>query len=155
MPNIRRLPSIPTLLKWRDEGLTHKQMAERVSQMEGVTVGRSAISAALTRAGETDKLRYDDWVPWSVSDKHNGAYPVTMLRAMARYLRTGKSDNLTGYSRSYLHQLRRGNVVIAYHPDTGFWIVPRQEGDGEYIRPTVLDDPHPQFGVRKLRRSRT
>ena len=147
-----KLPSLPTLLRWRDEeGLTHKQIAQRVSEQEGVPVSRSAVSVALLRAGETsEKPRYDDIIPWGVTAKWNTQWPLQMLRRVARQRRgMTLSDGEQKGLLSWMAALQEGSVVVAYHPDTGLWYVPRQDGDLEFTRPEVLTDK-PRFGQRHI-----
>jgi len=148
----QKLPSLPTLIKWRDEeGLTHKQIAERISQQEGVPVSRSAVSVALHRAGEVgEKPRYDDVIPWGVTAKWNTQWPLQMLRRLARRergltLTDGEQEGLL----SWLAALQEGNVVVAYHKETGLWYVPRQDGDLAFTRPEVLTEK-PRFGQRRI-----
>lgn len=139
MPAERIIPSISILLRWRDEGLTHQQMADRVYSQTGKVVTRGAISAALSRAGETHRVRYDDTIPWDrIKIEHNQEYPLVMLRLLARRERSlpiapDQEERLD----SWLERLDREDAVVMYEPrsEAGFYYVPRKREDGEgYVR---------------------
>ena len=139
MPAPRSLPSDSTLLKWRDEGLTHQQIADRVYDREGVRVTRSAVSVSLHRAGETHKVRYLEQVPWDrIKAVHNQEYPLTMLRSLARRNRGLPISQIQSERLdSWLERLGEEQAVVHYEPQSehGFYYVPRQPEDGDgYVR---------------------
>ena len=82
----RLTPSDSTLKKWRiEEGLSLNEIVERVRETEGIEVSRNSIASALSRAGLTNRIRYDDVIPWDrIKTEHNKAYQLTMLRLLAR-----------------------------------------------------------------------
>lgn len=144
MPAPRHLPSDSTLLKWRDEGLTHQQIADRVYEREGIKVTRSAVSVALHRAGETHKIRYADEVPWErIKSVHNQEYPLTMLRTLGRRNRGLPISKIQDERLdSWLNRLDEEDAVVHYEPrsERGFYYVPRlpEDGDGYVRKPSKV-----------------
>ena len=131
----RYLPDDKTLAEWA-KTMTHQQIADRVYRDTGYRVSRSSVSAALSRAGETSKVRYET-IPWRVRVRHNHEYPLVMLRLLARR-NSGEelTDEQSKRLDSWLSRLERDKVVVAYAPDTeeGFFYVPRERGDKNYVR---------------------
>ena len=133
MGAIRILPPDQELIKMVDAGLTHQAIADRVSSEVGQPVSRSAVSAALHRAGASkNNHRYKDVIPWTVKTEHAGAYHVRMLRLVGRRrqqlpLNEDESQRLN----RWLKELDRLNAVVAYAPHTamGFHYVERDEAD--------------------------
>lgn len=132
MPAHRYLPSDSQLAKWREEGLTHQQIADRVYEQTGYRVARSTISAALSRAGLTNKVRYSEWLPWDrIAVEHNGHYAAQMLRAGAR-IEAGEevSESLKQRYESWRKRLESEDACIHYDISTvdGFFYVRRRPG---------------------------
>lgn len=133
MPARRILPSDSILAKWQDEGLTYRQMANRVYEQTGERVNPPTIGAALSRAGLTDRVRYSDALPWdTIRTAHNHHYAATMLRYWARRKRklplTQEQENRLD---SWLARLKEENAIVVYRPDSpdGFYYVPRKKGE--------------------------
>lgn len=133
----RILPPVATLLRWRDEGLTQQQMADRVNSTDPRVVAgevrpvtRSAVSVALTRADEADqRARYTDEVPWSpIRPEHQKDPLLTMLRTWARINRGDTTIPDTNRARfdSFRRRLERDQQVVDYDPGIGFHLVPRE-----------------------------
>lgn len=130
----RYLPSDSILRRWRvDEGLTLKEIAERVKQTEGYEVSVGSVASALSRAGITSRVRYDEVIPWTpIRTGHNKEYALTMLRLLARR-RNG--DTLTAKDQSrldgWLAKLEEENAVVTYVYDSeyGFYYVKRKPSD--------------------------
>lgn len=127
----RYLPSDSILKNWVDSGMTHQQIADRIADETGVIVSRSSVSAALSKAGLTKRIRYKDLVPWRVRAIHNRAHPLNMLRLEGRrrggeVLNETDSRNLESFKR----RLKEAGAVVAYLPDTeeGWWIVKARPG---------------------------
>lgn len=135
MPAHRLLPDTATLRRWVEvEGLTHQQIADRVTMQTGEKIARSTVSAALHRAGiSKPKLRYSEEIPWRVSLNHVKEYPVRMLRLLGRR-RAGLELTEVENERldSWLKRLDDDNAVVAYDPDStyGFYYIPKAKGDG-------------------------
>lgn len=113
------------------QGLTHAEIAERLTEETGEKITRVAVSVALHRAGDTDpKPRYDDLIPWRVKMQHMRQYPVLMLRAFGRR-RAGQplTDELNRKLNLWLARLENEQVVVAYSEDEGFHYVPREGTD--------------------------
>ena len=128
----RYLPSDQQLAKWREDGLTHQQIAERVYKETGYRVSRSTVSAALSRAGLTNRVRYSEWLPWDrIATEHNGHYAAQMLRAGAR-MEAGEevSESLQSRYENWRARLEAEDACIHYDPDTidGFFYVRRRPG---------------------------
>lgn len=128
----RYIPSDSILANWRDEGLTASQMAARIKEQSGVDVATGSVYAALSRAGLTNQLRYDEWIPWSpIRADHVNAYPLLMLRLAAR---REAGHDLTELQNkkldSWIDRLQDEGVVVHYEHDTadGWFYVPTREG---------------------------
>lgn len=136
MPARRLIPSDSILEKWVDEGLSHQQIVDRILETENVVVTKSAVAAALSRAGLTRRVRYDTHIPWSpLRPDHARAYPLAMLRFLARRdaglpLTADQSDRLD----SWLKRLEEENAVVDYVYDSadGFIYRRRKPGDLKY-----------------------
>lgn len=138
----RILPSDSQLKRMVDRGMTHQEIADKVSEDTGERVNRSSVSAALSRAGLTDRVRYDEVIPFQVRAVHNYHYALTMLRVHAR-LEAGlevPEDQVDRYE-SWRAKLEDNNGVVAYVPDTedGFHYVRREPEDGDSL--TTLRQP--------------
>jgi len=112
--------------------MTHAQIAEYVYKTTGVKVGRSTVSAALSRAGLTNRIRYSDALPWDrIKIEHNGHYAAQMLRAGAR-IESGQkvSDDLSDRYESWKARLDAEDAVVHYDPNAGegFFYVKRRKG---------------------------
>lgn len=146
MPAPRRLPSDEILRRWvEDEGLTHQQVADRILEREGVEVGRSAVSAALTRAGYTHPKRFSDTIPWKVEKQHQDTIHHWMLRVHHKITHDiPVRDVERERHASWLARLQEHDAVIAYEPNSehGFYPVRRQSGDTDVIHPPA-DGPRP------------
>lgn len=137
MAKPRKLPDNGTLLHWvEDEHLTHQQCADRIYAETGEHVARSAVSAALSRAGVArQKARYQDTLPWRVKVNHLKEYPARMLRLLGRR-RAGSelSENESQRLDSWLRMLADENAVVGYDPDNaqqGFHYIDPQGDDGK------------------------
>lgn len=150
MPAERKLPSDTRLQAWVDAGFTHEQIAEKVNQQNLAElspdkrkfyqpIGRSAVSAALSRAGLTNPVRYKESIPWRVKLEHSRSVDLWMLRVAHRMKYGGKwsEDEERRFKSWKKNQMQDGNAVLIYIPDSpeGFYRVYREEGDDEFIRP--------------------
>lgn len=138
MPAHRVLPSDYLLQRMVEQGMTHQQIADKISKDTGHRVGRSAVSAALSRAGLTDRKRYTDTIPWRVKLAHQNNATIWMLRIGHRMANGGRvsASELERFT-AWKAKLDAADAVITYLPDTeeGFYWVRRQPGDHELIRP--------------------
>lgn len=110
-----------------ESGLTHKQIAEIVSRETGYPVSRSSVSAALHRAGESQRAkRYPEELPWTVREEHQTHYAARMLRLLGRR-RKGIANSAEQDARldSWLKQLADSGAVVTYVADTddGFFYI--------------------------------
>ena len=129
MPAPRFLPSDAKLAEMA-KTMTHAEIAEWVHQETGYKVGRSTVSAALSRAGLTERVRYDKALPWpKIKAIHNGHYAAQMLRAGAR-IEAGQpvNDDLARRYESWVQRLQEEDAVVPYDPETadGFFYVKRR-----------------------------
>lgn len=134
MAHPRYLPSDSILRRWRiDEGLTLKQIAERVKEQEGHAVSVGSVASALSRAGITSRVRYDDVIPWSpVKVEHNKEYALVMLRLLARRRQGNElSEEESARLDSWLQKLKDEDAVVTYVYDSewGFYYVKRKPED--------------------------
>lgn len=132
MPAQRRIPSESQLAKWVKDGLSHNEICDRIEKETGYRPGRSTVSAALSRAGLTNRVRYDDVIPWKrISVDHNTHYALTMLRTAAR-IKHGLDVNPRDLSRfqAWKERLDEANAVVHYEYNSpeGFYYVPRRKG---------------------------
>lgn len=134
------------LVRWRDEGLTQQQIADRVNATdERITSGevapvtRSAVSVALVRADKADqRSRYAVEVPWSpIRPEHQKDHLLTMLRTWAR-VNAGDAtlpDAARDRYERFAARLERDHLVVDYDEESGFSLVPRRPGiDAGLIR---------------------
>lgn len=142
----RLLPSDATLAKWRTEGLTLKQIAERIEREQGIVVSIGSVASALSRAGLTARVRYPEHIPWTpIKVAHNKAYPLSMLRLLAK---RDHGERLTADQekrlQAWLERLRQEDAVVLYKYDSehGFYYVRRkpEDGDGFIRQPATRRD---------------
>jgi len=135
------MPSDSILERWVDDGLTHQEMVDRIREQFDTTVSKSAVAAALSRAGLTNRVRYDTHIPWTpIRPDHARSYPLSMLRLMARRdAGLDLTEPQTARLDSWLERLQRENAVVDYQYDhaDGFVYRRRKRGDLEHppIRP--------------------
>lgn len=118
-----------------DRGLTHQEIADSVSRETGYHVSRSAVSAALHRANQSNRAKkYVDEIPWTVREEHQTHYAARMLRLLGRR-RAGTTNSQESDKRldSWLAGLTEAGAVVVYVPDTpeGFhytWGKPDENG---------------------------
>lgn len=144
MPGRRKMPSDSILEKWVEEGLDHEQIQQRIKDEFQEEVALSTVSGHLSRIGLTDRVKYDDYIPWPrISVDHNHAYQLSMLRIAAR-LDRGLLVRDVDRRRfeKWAAELRERGVVVHYEYDSpdGFYYVAAREGvdDGLIRKPNVL-----------------
>lgn len=146
MPRPRVLPSEAELAQMVAEGWSHADIAAHVEKTTGHKVTRSAVSAALSRAGLTKATpRYKEEIPWRVKEEHLTQYPARMLRLLGRSRSKGDlTDEDADRLSSWMGQLSEWNAVVAYSPTAGFLYVAADEIDdwagGIPIRRRVITD---------------
>lgn len=135
------LPSTADLRRMISEGMSHAQIAEKITKETGVPVARSTVSSAIHRAGESEhQPRYENTVPWTVKSVHSAHYAARMLRALGRQS-SGKDLPPAEERRleSFLRRLAEEKWCVAYCPD--------DPGQGfHYIDERYAD--HPQLPIR-------
>lgn len=136
MPAVKYVPDSATLATW-SLTMTHQQIADKICKETGYKVARSTVSAALSRSGKTNPVRYTDTIPWKpIAQHHNHHYALTMLRLLAR---TQEKQDLTPQQTarldSWLKRMHDNNCVLAYVYDSedGFYYVRRKASDGDSI----------------------
>ena len=119
------VPDKNTLLRWRDEGLTHQQMADRVFEEKGQRITRNAISAAMMRYGlSKEGARYEEEIPWRVMMLHQKAFQLRMLRLLGRRrLKRKLKETETKQLDDWLKRLEDDNAIVAYDPDSDLGLV--------------------------------
>ena len=128
-------PDANTLMRWKDEGLTHQQMADRVFEQSGQRVTRAAITLEMMKNGlSKPRPRYKDTLPWRVDMDHIMSYPARMLRYLGKR-RAGVELNAY-YEQSldaWLTNLTNDGLIVAYYPNdaTGFHYVDKSFKDHE------------------------
>lgn len=132
MPAKRKMPSDSVLERWVEEGLDHHQIQDRIKRETGEDVALSSVSGHLSRIGLTNRVRYDDYIPWGrISVDHNHAYQLTMLRIGAR-IEAGKDVRPMDRNRfeNWAAQLKESGAVVHYEYDSpeGFYYVKARPG---------------------------
>lgn len=135
-----RTPDCTTLRRWRDEGLTQKQMVERTWDEFGERVTRSAIANAMVRCNLAgDRPRYEEEVPWGINAVHATAHPLKMLRLLGRR-RAGNAMSAREEEQldSWLATLKKNKWIVAYDPEDiqGFHYISSEYKD--HKRPTPV-----------------
>ena len=106
-------------------GMTHQQIADSVAAQRGRPVSRSAVSAALHRAGASrTNPSYRDVIPWTVHSPHQRAYQMRMLRLLGRRRQqlTMSGEDAARLS-SWFGQLERLKLTVAYAPHTAYGLL--------------------------------
>lgn len=133
----RLVPSDSILKRWLELGYTHEKMAHLASKIEGRPIARSTISAALCRAGLTQRVRYNSVIPWpNIKTVHNSHYALTQLRTKARIDAGLKvTDDRQKRFESWQRRLIEENAVVVYLEDSkdGFYYVQRKPSDGDSL----------------------
>jgi hypothetical protein len=133
----RLVPSATMLQRLVERGLTHQQIADEIHKETGIPIARSTVSAALSRAGLTERVRYDEVIPWDhIKIEHNYHYALTMLRIEAR-LQAGLHVSSDAVKRlnSWKEKLLEEDAVVVYRKNSpdGFYYVKRKKSDGDSL----------------------
>ena len=128
-----------TVRHWYDEGFTYAEMVKKALDEHHVQISPTAISNLARRRGWPRRsARDDELIPWAIKAEHQDRRQVVMLRLIARQraglpIREREESEL----KFFLTQIKSADAVVHYDPATedGFFYVPRQEGDAEFIRP--------------------
>ena len=118
----RILPGKDELARMLEDGMTHQQIADKVTADTGYTIKRATVSAAISRAGLNQRqTRHFEVIPWKVKVAHIRDYPVRMLRILARR-RSGEDITVEDAARldSWLARMAEDDAVVLYDPDRGF-----------------------------------
>lgn len=158
MPAKRLLPSDSTLVKWQEEGLTHQGIVDRIREREGIIVGRSTVAVAFSRMGMTNKIRYEDWLPWPhIKSIHNDLTEPQRLRLGARLMYgAGKHGNDKTQLETFINWARRvkaADTVIYYNeelPEGWGYAHPRPQDKGLIRYPRGVRAPHVEAFVDTL-----
>lgn len=149
MAGKRKMPSDSILEGWVGDGLDHVQIQQRIRDDFNEEVALSTVSGHLSRIGLTNRVKYDDFVPWPrIGVDHNHAYQLSMLRIAARLDRgLPVRDVDRGRFERWAADLKQRGLVVTYSyesPD-GFYYVAAREGidDGLIRKPDALiKEPH-------------
>lgn len=139
MPAKRKMPSDSTLEKWLAEGLDHHAIQRRIFEQDQEQVALSTISGHLSRIGLTNRVRYDDFIPWGrIATDHNHAYQLTMLRIGARLnhdLPVRPLDKAR--FEDWAEAMKEKGVVVHYEresPDGFYYVAARKGIDVSLVR---------------------
>ncbi|MFI5942216.1 hypothetical protein ACIBCB_18430 [Streptomyces uncialis] len=126
-------------MKWLRSGVPYDEIIDRYKKQYNLETTRSMWSTYRRRKKiPARNVRNTDLIPWKVREEHRYEYPVMMLRAEGRRL-AGKELTKDDEKRlaSWRAELARKDLVVHYDPDTesGWFYVPRSEGDDELIHP--------------------
>jgi len=155
MPAPRVLPSSQELKRLVALGMTHQQIVDYLREKEDIVVSRSSVSAALSRAGLTERegMRYRDELPWRIKGEHLTQYQARMLRLLGRRrANIDLTEDEENRLDAWLEALEEREIVVAYAPeDGGFLYVDADEiGDGNngipIRRRSIASDEFPNPG---------
>lgn len=107
--------------------MTHAEIARAVYQKTGYPVHTKSVSAALSRAGNSNPAKkYPKELPWTVREEHQTHYAARMLRLLGRR-NAGTRNSVEADKRldSWLGKLHDSGAVVVYVPETpdGFFYV--------------------------------
>lgn len=145
----RVLPADSELVRMRDGGMTHQQIADEITRRTGTHVARSTVSVALHRAGEQKekRIRYKREVPWTVPARYTAEYPLRMLRALGR-TRAGLPlpTQETRQLQSWLEELAERDFIVAFCPDPppgqdAFYYIPASARDHDDMDTPIRRKP--------------
>lgn len=119
-------------------GLTYDEIAEANERAEGWRPSRSSVKYHLDMLNlEPRNLSHKNLIPWKVRPEHNNSELRHMLQAESRS-RQGKELSATDrklVSQLHDHLFGRGRLmVVTYHREVGFGLVPREDCDEDIIR---------------------
>lgn len=142
---VRQTPPDTWLRERYREGLTYQEMCDLWFDETGIRVNRSAMSAAISRAGLGGgrRARYSSTIPWTVHGEDLGAPEAVALRILGR-IEAGVP--VTAKDQRRLATMRRrlemaGNPVISYvesGPHRGWHWLERVPEDGDSM---IREDP--------------
>jgi len=138
-------PDNGELRAWREEGLTHQQMADRAAEKYRVPWNANLIAQRLHQAGLTKEIvRFAEAAPWKVRNAHSRHYRLQQLRDLEKLDRGLPLDDMrTKRATKLLRESERLGFVIAYNPAAAddapveevFPFVDRTEVPPEYLHP--------------------
>lgn len=143
---VRKLPPNYELVKMYRTGMTHQEMADKISEQIGEPVTRVAVTLALARIGEDPRTpRYEDVIPWRVKTRHRNETAVRNLRMLGRRMsKMPLTKEQETRLDNWLKWLDEHDAVVGYCPDRdpGFVYVtadePEDRPNGHPIRPREL-----------------
>ncbi|MGW0861310.1 hypothetical protein [Streptomyces sp. NPDC002611] len=138
------------VIRWFEEGKTYQWMVDEYKRKYDIDTKPSMWGNFRKRRGLDARIIRDaELIPWKIKTEHQWKYPVAMLRLVAR-VKAGYSitDDEAARLASWKEMLAEENAVVHYDPETedGFFYVPRQKEDDEYIHV-----PEPTAKRSKLR----
>jgi hypothetical protein len=126
-------------LKARDPKWTDARIAEEIYKGE---VGRSAVSRAISNYKARNGERKPPEFPWAVRSKHaRGSVYQTLVTLRHWEEHVQLTDVELVALQTFLRLLDLQEVIVAYHPKTGFHWLPRRPGDSEsYFQVREFDE---------------
>ncbi|MEU8621433.1 hypothetical protein [Streptomyces sp. NPDC048623] len=134
----KKIQNEEEVIQWFREGRSYQWMTDMYMEKYNIPMSSSSWGNFRYRKGLDRRIaRDDDLIPWAMEEEHRQQYPVIMLRAEARRRAKLKlSDDKLKRLESWKEMLKERDAVVHYEPKLdGFYYVPRQAGDGEFIRP--------------------
>lgn len=140
------VPDKTQMQRYLRRRLTQQQIADAWEADSGLRASRSAIAMAISRYGlqsNKPRPRYEDTLPWRVSQEHQNNFNAKMLRLESRRRRGDKLDAADASQLDHWKlKLERREAVVAYVCDTpeGFFWVRRRPSDGDNLIRESLHD---------------
>ena len=112
------------------ELLTRHKQAE-IAKMYNMS--ESAVSMAVSRYGlsKPPSPTRKKWMPWVIATEH---HPERIKRVLQYAVRDEDGKSLLGYEKKLLDEFKavldRHRLAVGYHPETGFYTVKREDGEG-------------------------
>jgi hypothetical protein len=124
-----------------NSGHTYDEIAAANLRSEGWRPSRSAVKKKLDLLNFPPRNKsHHDLIPWRVRPEHNSSELRHMLQAESRRRQLGPGEQLSDTDRTLVSQLddhlfgRGRMMVVTYHPDIGFGLVPREDNDEDIVR---------------------
>jgi hypothetical protein len=145
----RLLPAYSRLAELRDQGLTHQEIADKLSEETGERIARSTVSVALKRSGESKshRPRFKETIPWTVPVRFGAEYPVRMLRLLGRKIQDlPMSEAESARLESWMLDLETRNLIVGFCPQApddapGFYYIPASARDHNDLAVPIRREP--------------
>lgn len=163
MPRRSTMPDKTTMERWRAEGLSWPQVAQRWYEESNHLVRVDSLTMHASRLGLTKAPEVSPLMPWVLERRHRYTNRAQMLRYEIKR-RKGEAippKKASQLEYFFLERLQKG-TVIKYEPNSaqGLWDVPKEWFDTDVVRDPDLvalegtKDPGPANRAKVIARAR-